>query len=144
MDEYDLIFNSNSDMLTIYESTMRLMSYLETEMEKLNEEKDLLMARCSVLNYGFDLIKYSVFEDFKMNPDQSCKELIIDKLNQLKKLKLEVEELKRKNQEVSSKQKIENILDKKTIKRIMDEAHRFAIGYHRKLRRKSYNIDKRM
>ena len=49
----------------------------------------------------------------------------------------------RKNQEVSSKQKIENILDKKTIKRIMDEAHRFAIGYHRKLRKASiYNKGK--
>ena len=40
----------------------------------------------------------------------------------------------RKNQEVNSKQKIENIIDKKTLKRIMDEAHRFAIGYHRKMR----------
>ena len=44
----------------------------------------------------------------------------------------------RKKQEVKSKQNIENIIDKKTLKRIMDEAHRFAIGYHRKLRGKNY------
>lgn len=36
------------------------------------------------------------------------------------------------------KKDIKNILeDKKLLKRIMDEAHRFAIGYHRKLRKKS-------
>lgn len=97
---FNSIFNSNSDMLTVYESTMRLISYVETEIEKLNEEKIYLMARCSVLNYGIDLIKYSVFKEYEMNPDQSCKDMIINKLNQLKKLKLEVEELKRKNNEL--------------------------------------------
>lgn len=44
----------------------------------------------------------------------------------------------RKNQKISSKQKIKNIIDKKTLKRIMDEAHRFAIRYHKKLRKKAF------
>ncbi|HOX10532.1 MAG TPA: excinuclease ABC subunit C, partial [Candidatus Moranbacteria bacterium] len=33
--------------------------------------------------------------------------------------------------------------DKNLIKRIMDEAHRFAIGYHRKLGRKDFILTKR-
>jgi len=38
-----------------------------------------------------------------------------------------------------SKNEIKKIMnDKNLIKRIMDEAHRFAIGYHRKLRRKDF------
>ncbi len=48
-----------------------------------------------------------------------------------KNLKFEIRNLK-------SNQKIENILnDKNLVKSIMDEAHRFAITFHRKLRRKN-------
>lgn len=44
-----------------------------------------------------------------------------------------------KNTKTSADQKIQEILeDKNLIKRIMDEAHRFAIGFHRKIRRKGF------
>jgi excinuclease ABC subunit C len=51
---------------------------------------------------------------------------------------------KRKNQELritnhELKPEIKNILSNKNIiKRIMDEAHRFAIAYHRKLRKGNF------
>jgi excinuclease ABC subunit C len=43
------------------------------------------------------------------------------------------------NLQINTNQRIANILeDKKLIKQIMDKAHRFAISYHKKLRRKSF------
>ena len=47
--------------------------------------------------------------------------------------------LKFKISNLKLNQEIKNVLDDKfLVKKIMDEAHRFAIAYHRKLRKKSF------
>lgn len=98
---YDLIFNEKTDMLEIYEATMRLSSFLDVELEKTHDEKEKVMARISTLSYDLDLIKYDFqnidFDQSQMNPGESCKDLVRQKLNSLKEIRFEVEELKKRN-----------------------------------------------
>lgn len=102
VDLYNKVFEEKLDMLTLYETTMRLNGLLDIEICKLKDEIIINNGKLEISKMEIDDIKYTLINtDFGINqmntPELSCKDMVSKIINELKELKIFNERLKNEN-----------------------------------------------